>query len=83
MSAATCLCREAACCVTLQLSGGPDAIERLQQGADVKLLPSAPPMQVSLSTVLDGHDDLMSLEPPTWLPDSCATACEHCTAPFQ
>ena len=56
---------------------GEEGMER-----DVTLVPSAPPMHVSLSTVLGGGGDLLSLEPPTWLPDSQALACRHCSAPF-
>jgi hypothetical protein len=49
----------------------------------VTLVPTAPPMHVSLSTVLDGGGDLLSLEAPTWLPDSCAPACQHCQKHFR
>lgn len=58
-------------------------IERLQSDTDVQLVPSAPPIHISLSSVRDGHGDLLSLEPPSWLPDSHAPACGHCKAPFQ
>lgn len=51
--------------------------------ADVKLVPSAPPLHVSLSTVLDGGGDLLSLEPPKWLPDSHAAACGICNQDFR
>ncbi len=51
--------------------------------ADVKLVPTAPPMHISLSTVLDGGGDLLSLEPPKWLPDSHAAACGICNQDFR
>ena len=50
---------------------------------DVKLVPTAPPMHISLSTVLDGGGDLLSLEPPKWLPDSHAVACGICNQDFR
>ena len=52
------------------------------EAASPHLLPSAPPLPVSLSAVLDGGGDLMSLEPPTWLPDSHCASCQKCDAPF-
>ena len=48
-----------------------------------QLSPSAPPMPMSLSTVLEGGGDLLSLEKPTWLPDSHALSCQSCGAPFR
>ena len=50
---------------------------------DVTLVPTAPPAHVSLSTVLQGGADLLSLEPPTWLPDSHAQDCGNCQQPFR
>ena len=50
---------------------------------DVTLVPTAPPAHVSLSTVLQGGGDLLSLEPPTWLPDSHAQECGNCQQPFK
>ena len=50
---------------------------------DVTLVPTAPPVHVSLSTVLQGGADLLSLEPPTWLPDSHAEDCGSCQQPFK
>lgn len=51
--------------------------------ADVTLVPTAPPVHVSLSTVLQGGGDLLSLEPPTWLPDSHAQECGNCQQTFR
>ena len=52
------------------------------EDTDVSLVPTAPPEHVSLSTVLQGGGDLLSLEPPTWLPDSHAQTCGNCQQPF-
>lgn len=52
------------------------------EDTDVPLVPTAPPVHVSLSTVLQGGGDLLSLEPPTWLPDSHAQTCGNCQQPF-
>lgn len=49
----------------------------------VSLVPSAPPAHMSLSAVLEGDGDLLSLEPPTWVPDSHATSCNRCKAGFR
>lgn len=49
----------------------------------VSLVPSAPPAHMSLSVVLEGDGDLLSLEPPTWTPDSQALSCTRCKAPFR
>ena len=49
----------------------------------VSLVPSAPPAHVSLSTLLEGEGDLLSLEPPVWVPDSHASTCSRCKAPFR
>ncbi|EIE18388.1 DUF500-domain-containing protein [Coccomyxa subellipsoidea C-169] len=38
---------------------------------------------MSLSAVLDGDGDLLSLEPPCWVPDSHATTCTRCKAGFR
>ena len=46
-------------------------------------MPSAPPAHVSLSTLLEGEGDLLSLEPPVWVPDSHASTCSRCMAPFR
>jgi hypothetical protein len=46
-------------------------------------VPSAPPAHVSLSTLLEGEGDLLSLEPPVWVPDSHASTCSRCKAPFR
>lgn len=51
--------------------------------SDVTLVPTAPPVHVSLSTVLQGGGDLLSLEPPTWLPDSHAQECGNCQQTFR
>ena len=59
-----------------KLEAGPD-------DADVTLVPTAPPVHVSLSTVLQGGGDLLSLEPPTWLPDSHAQECGNCQQTFR
>ena len=50
--------------------------------SDVALVPTAPPMHVSLHAVRSGQGDLLSLETPMWLPDSHATACRSCEKPF-
>lgn len=47
------------------------------------LVPTAPPLHVDLETVLEGEGDLLSLEPPTWLPDSHAGECGICSEPFR
>ena len=49
----------------------------------VSLVPSAPPAHLSLSTLLEGEGDLLSLEPPVWVPDSHANTCSRCKAPFR
>ncbi|KAK9868579.1 hypothetical protein WJX84_008848 [Apatococcus fuscideae] len=46
------------------------------------LVPTAPPMHLTLSGVLGGGGDLLSCEAPAWLPDSYAPSCGHCRAPF-
>ena len=51
--------------------------------SDVALVPTAPPMHVSLHAVRSGQGDLLSLETPMWLPDSHAAACRSCEKPFQ
>ena len=58
-------------------------LEHQADDADVTLVPTAPPVHVSLSTVLQGGADLLSLEPPMWLPDSHAQDCGHCQQPFR
>ena len=49
----------------------------------VSLVPSAPPAHVSLSTLLNGEGDLLSLEPPVWVPDSHASGCSRCKLAFR
>ncbi len=50
----------------------------------VAMLPAAPPpLHCDLETVLAGAGDLLSLEPPTWVPDSHAGACNACHQPFR
>ena len=46
-------------------------------------VPSAPPLHVDLETVLEGEGDLLSLEPPTWVPDSHAGECSACHESFR
>jgi len=58
-------------------------VEGEEAESDVRLVPSAPPMHVSLTTVLQGGGDLLSLEPPKWMPDSHAPACRLCVQDFQ
>ena len=58
-------------------------LEADADGTDVTLVPTAPPVHVSLSTVLQGGGDLLSLEPPTWLPDSHAQECGNCQQTFR
>lgn len=58
-------------------------LEADADGLDVTLVPTAPPVYVSLSTVLQGGGDLLSLEPPTWLPDSHAQECGNCQQTFR
>ena len=58
-----------------------DKVEEDEGG--VSLVPSAPPAHVSLSTLLEGEGDLLSVEPPVWVPDSHANTCGRCKAPFR
>lgn len=58
-------------------------LEADADNTDVTLVPTAPPVHVSLSTVLQGGGDLLSLEPPTWLPDSHAQECGNCQQTFR
>ena len=46
-------------------------------------MPSAPPLHVDLETVLEGEGDLLSLEPPTWIPDSHSGDCSACHEAFR
>ena len=46
-------------------------------------VPSAPPLHCDLETVLEGEGDLLSLEPPTWVPDSHAGDCSACHEAFR
>ena len=62
----------------MQMKGGVEDEE-----AGVSLVPSAPPAHVSLSALLEGEGDLLSLEPPVWVPDSHACACTRCKQPFR
>lgn len=55
---------------------GEDGLEGLT------LVPTAPPMHLTLSGVLGGGGDLLSCEAPAWLPDSYAPSCGTCHAPF-
>ncbi len=65
------------------MQGGPAEEAGSLEKGKVALVPTAPPMHMTLSTVLEGDGDLLSLEPPTWLPDSSASACPKCRAPFR
>ena len=58
-----------------------DVDEEADRG--VSLVPTAPPAHVSLATLLEGEGDLLSLEPPVWVPDSHASACTRCMLPFR
>lgn len=58
-------------------------VDAASDDTDVTLVPTAPPAHVSLSTVLQGGADLLSLEPPSWLPDSHAEDCGNCQLPFK
>lgn len=58
-------------------------VDPASDDTDVTLVPTAPPAHVSLSTVLQGGADLLSLEPPSWLPDSHAEDCGNCQLPFK
>mmetsp|Transcript_4618 Transcript_4618/g.13264 ORF Transcript_4618/g.13264 Transcript_4618/m.13264 type:complete len:721 (-) Transcript_4618:1058-3220(-) len=49
----------------------------------VALVPPAPPIHCDLDAVRGGGGDLLSLEPPTWVPDSHAGACTTCSQPFR
>lgn len=60
-----------------------ELLEGEDEEKGVSLVPSAPPAHMSLSAVLDGDGDLLSLEPPTWVPDSHATSCNRCKAGFR
>ncbi|CAL8465716.1 g5252 [Coccomyxa elongata] len=60
-----------------------ELLEGEDEEKGVSLVPSAPPAHMSLSAVLDGDGDLLSLEPPTWVPDSHATSCNRCRAGFR
>ena len=61
------------------MKGGAEEDEE----AGVSLVPTAPPAHVSLSALLEGEGDLLSLEPPVWVPDSHASACTRCKLPFR
>ena len=63
-------------------AGGEDGGEEGGKGG-VSLVPSAPPAHMSLSSVLGGEGDMLSLEPPAWVPDSHARACSRCRAGFR
>lgn len=62
----------------LQMKGAGE-----EEDGGVSLVPSAPPAHVSLTTLLEGEGDLLSLEPPMWVPDSHASACTRCKLPFR
>ena len=51
--------------------------------SEITLVPTAPPAHMTLSRVMDGEADLLSLEPPSWLPDSHAQECGQCQKPFR
>ena len=51
--------------------------------SDITLVPTAPPAHMTLSRVMEGEADLLSLEPPSWLPDSHAQECGQCQKPFR
>ncbi len=53
------------------------------EDSGVALVPSAPPLHCDLEAVLAGAGDLLSLEPPTWTPDSHAGDCMACHQPFR
>ncbi|KAK9918108.1 hypothetical protein WJX75_001366 [Coccomyxa subellipsoidea] len=57
--------------------------EGTQTENGVSLVPTAPPAHMSLSAVLDGDGDMLSLEPPCWVPDSHASTCTRCKAGFR
>ena len=54
-----------------------------EEEGGVSLVPSAPPAHVSLTSLLEGEGDLLSLEPPVWVPDSHASTCTRCKLPFR
>lgn len=54
-----------------------------EEEGGVSLVPSAPPAHVSLTSLLEGEGDLLSLEPPVWIPDSHASTCTRCKLPFR
>ncbi|KAK4792851.1 hypothetical protein SAY86_023286 [Trapa natans] len=45
-------------------------------------IPSAPPLMEPNLKNYNAHKDLLDAEPPEWLPDSSASVCMQCTAPF-
>ena len=47
------------------------------------LVPSAPPLHCDLEAVLAGAGDVLSLEPPVWVPDSHSGDCTACRQPFR
>ena len=44
--------------------------------------PSAPPLCEPSGTDYSSYKEVLEAEPPEWLPDSSATVCMQCTAPF-
>ena len=75
---ASCRIMSASICLQGKVEADDD-----KSDTDVTLVPTAPPMRISLSAVLDGEGDLLSLEPPKWLPDSHAPACGICNVSFR
>lgn len=49
----------------------------------VALVPTAPPLHCDLEAVLAGAGDVLSLEPPVWVPDSHCGDCTSCRQPFR
>lgn len=45
-------------------------------------LPSAPPLLGEVMNSLGSHKSVLEAEPPEWLPDSSASFCMQCSAPF-
>lgn len=49
----------------------------------VALVPLAPPLHCDLDSVRGGEGDLLSLEPPMWIPDSHTGSCTSCNQVFR
>lgn len=70
--------------VTSCAAGVPSQKAHAQSSkSDITLVPTAPPAHMTLSRVMEGEADLLSLEPPGWLPDSHAQECGQCQKPFR